>query len=827
MKNIISLSLLSIFFFALSAHALPSNLNDAKKGTIFGKVLDAKLQQPLPYVNVVIKNTQGETLTGGITLDDGTFKIEKIEEGDILIHIQYIGYTTYEKKVTLKKGNYKINLGNIYLEEELEGLDSVTVVAEVTTIQQKVDRKVITIGKDLTTAGATASDIMNNLPSVNVDQQTGNISLRGNENVRVMVDGKLSNVPVAQLLRQIPSTSIKSIELITNPSAKYNPEGMSGIINIKLYKNTQIGFNGNLNVGLTKEIFAKFNSSIDMNYRNGKFNFYGNYGNNIGKYDNFGGIDRLDDSSAQDFKFGNNNKSHLYKFGVDYYINDKNTFSVFTNQNTFNGKGFGITDITYPGLFQSQLFDNVTENTSSQYNAVYKHIFDEEEEETIDIEVDYNRFENDELANFDFVNFAFPPNYVDNVDTKRDQTTINIDYVKPLSEKSKLELGLQGLLFNSDIGYASTGESFNADGNIIPTPSTDFEYSRDIYSAYTSYSRSFEKWSYQIGARLERVEESADALQLFDDNSTEFIPFENEYFQVYPSIFISYNASDKNTYQFSASRRVDRPGLQQVNPIRQWSTPRVSSFGNPQLLPQFTNSIEVNYTRKLEKGSITSGVFFRLIEDNINRYVRIDRSNVPAANAILSFDNFDNTTAFGIEVSSNYRPTKWWSFNGSFDLYSQEQTGITESVVTDNLSTATENDIVTNTTVVDNVVWNLRLFNNFKASKSLSFSLFTMYRGEEKGIQFTRKPMFMVNTGMRYSFLEEKRATFSFNYSDIFNTMMFEFDAVSPYPAVGGFNWESNTWNIALSYRFGGGKYSALKRKRRDNNTKQDSGGFI
>ena len=129
--------------------------------------------------------------------------------------------------------------------------------------------------KDLTTAGATASDIMNNLPSVNVDQQTGNISLRGNENVRVMVDGKLSNVPIAQLLRQIPSTSIKQIELITNPSAKYNPEGMSGIINIILHKNTTIGFNGNVNFGLTKEIFAKFNSSIDMNYRNGKFNFYG------------------------------------------------------------------------------------------------------------------------------------------------------------------------------------------------------------------------------------------------------------------------------------------------------------------------------------------------------------------------------------------------------------------------------------------------------------------------------------------------------------------------------------------------------------------------
>ena len=216
-----------------------------------------------------------------------------------------------------------------------------------------------------------------------------------------------------------------------------------------------------------------------------------------------------------------------------------------------------------------------------------------------------------------------------------------------------------------------------------------------------------------------------------------------------------------------------------------------------------------------------------IIEDNINRVVRIDRTDVTSGNVILSYDNFDNTTAYGIELSSNYRPTKWWSLNGSFDLYSQEQTGITEFIDNPDIQNATIDDIKTSKTVVDNVVWNLRLFNNFKATKKLSFSLFTMYRGEQKGVQFVRKPMFMVNTGMRYSFLEEQRATFSFNYSDIFNTMRFEFEGVTPFPSQGQFNWESNTWNIALSYRFGGGKYRALRRKQRDNNTKQGSGGFL
>ncbi|NRA92733.1 MAG: TonB-dependent receptor, partial [Psychroserpens sp.] len=304
------ITLLCVFLYSFFTHVHATETVLAREGSVTGRVIDATLNQPLPYVNVIIEDADGNTITGGITNEDGTFKIDRIPEGSITLTIQYIGFKTVNRALTIGKGNYKIDLGDIFLEEDVTSLDEVTVVAEVTTIQQKVDRKVITIGKDLTTSGPTASDIMNNLPSVNVDQQTGNISLRGNENVRVMVDGKLSNVPVAQLLRQIPSTSIKQIELITNPSAKYNPEGMSGLINIILYKNTKIGFNGNINLGLTKEIFAKFNSSIDMNYRNGKFNFYGNYGNNIGRNDNFGFIERLDDLSVQSFDFENNNKSH-------------------------------------------------------------------------------------------------------------------------------------------------------------------------------------------------------------------------------------------------------------------------------------------------------------------------------------------------------------------------------------------------------------------------------------------------------------------------------------------------------------------------------------
>ena len=289
------ITLLCMLLLSVLANAKPTEKVKAREGTISGRVIDASLNEPLPYVNIIITDSENNTITGGITLDDGTFKIEKIPEGTVTLSIQYIGFKTTTKTITIGKGNYNNKVGDIYLEEDIASLDEVTVVAEISTIQQKVDRKVITIGKDLAASG-TASELMVGIPSVSVDAQTGDISLRGNQNVRVMVDGKLSNIPTAQLLKQIPSTAIKSIELITNPSAKYNPEGMSGIINIVLHKNTMIGFNGSINVGLSKEREAKFNSALNLNYRNGKFNLFGNYSNNFSKNRNNGRVTRTENN---------------------------------------------------------------------------------------------------------------------------------------------------------------------------------------------------------------------------------------------------------------------------------------------------------------------------------------------------------------------------------------------------------------------------------------------------------------------------------------------------------------------------------------------------
>ena len=825
------ITLLCMLLLSVLANAKPTEKVKAREGTISGRVIDASLNEPLPYVNIIITDSENNTITGGITLDDGTFKIEKIPEGTVTLSIQYIGFKTTTKTITIGKGNYNNKVGDIYLEEDIASLDEVTVVAEISTIQQKVDRKVITIGKDLAASG-TASELMVGIPSVSVDAQTGDISLRGNQNVRVMVDGKLSNIPTAQLLKQIPSTAIKSIELITNPSAKYNPEGMSGIINIVLHKNTMIGFNGSINVGLSKEREAKFNSALNLNYRNGKFNLFGNYSNNFSKNRNNGRVTRTENNSEQLFKFLDKRTNHQYKFGVDFYLNDKNTLSVFTNQNISDNSNVGrTTAFFYDDLSsnQDQIFTNVGDNMSSQYNLDYKLDF-AKEGSNIELEVDHNIYDGVNPVTFDQI--AGPlSDYKDFNDTDRVRTTINLDYINPLSETTKLEVGVQARLFNSEIAYSSTGDTFNDMGNLTPTPSTDFDYTRDIYSVYGTYSKSFEKWTYQIGLRAENVKVDAVALQrdAVTDVITE-INFDNDYIQVYPSAFFTYTPSEKNSYQLSYSRRVDRPGIGQVNPIKEFSTPLISSFGNQQLEPQFTNSLEVNYTRTLKdrKGSITAGVFYRAISDEINRALFIDRSDVNSGRIILTHDNFDDTSAYGIEVSSNYRPTKWWSINGSFDFYSQTQKGIAESFSEGvNISTAMISDIETNITEVDNIAWNFRMFNNFKVNKKLAFTAFGFYRGKNKTLQFDIEPMYFVNLGMRYSFLQDNRATFSFNYNDIFDTMKFAFEGSRPFPQTGEFNWESNTWNISLNYRFGGGKYRAKSRKNRDDNEKSGGGGFL
>lgn len=776
-----------------------------KNNTLSGKVTD-KNNVPISYASIVLK-ADNKIVTGGITDDNGSFEVKNLESKKYNVEIQYIGYKNYLAVADFTTGQKSISIGKIMLEEEATELKGVNVVAERSTVEQKLDRRVINVGKDLTTAGATASEIMNNIPSVNVDQD-GKLSLRGNENVRVLVDGRPTNMDAAQLLKQIPSTSIKKIELITNPSAKYNPEGMSGIINIVLHKNANNGFNASINGGLTIARTPKVNSSIDMNYRTGKVNFFGNYGNNIGKQFNEGRVNRLDENSSQVLDIVNHNKNHLYKIGMDYYINDKNTISFYTNQNNFSGKGNIDADFLFPVVdsnFASHDRYN-TKNTNNTYNLAYKHLF-AKDGHTLDFEANYNDYRQSQDALFNTDRTPYIPadptfTYNDFIIDERNSSTINVDYVNPLSEKSTLELGAESRLVRTDNVYRTTGTNLQ---------NSNYTYDLDIYSAYATFGQKFKKISYQIGARFESYKVNATL-----NGAT---AYKDDYLTVYPSAYLTYALSEKNNFQLSYSRRVDRPSLEQTKPIREFSSPRMISIGNPELDPQFTNSVELNYTRTLEKGSVTGAVFYRMINHEINRILYPNPDS--PGNQIMSFDNYDNNTSYGFELSANYKINSWWDIQPAIDFSSLSQKGVVSIAIpgtTDQFQEVTK-EITANS-------FNARMNSNFKATKNLRLLLFGFFRNGVDGVQFNRKDMYKIDAGARYSFLKNK-ATISIRSNDIFDTMRFAFVGDNPYPQTGEFRWESQSLYIGFNYMFGAGKNKSLQRKQREDNTKQGGGGIF
>ena len=784
-----------ILFLMLFSTCLSGNAHTdpIEMGTVKGIIIDNEFKEPIPYATISVSTQNGELVTGAVTSVDGTFSLDRLKDGTYIFKAQFMGYKTFSREIEVKGGNRSIDIGTISMEAEIAQLESVDLVAERSTIEHRIDRKVVNVGKDLTTAGASASEIMNNIPSLAVDQD-GNISMRGNENVRILVDGKPTNIPAAQLLKQIPSTSIKSIELITNPSAKYNPEGMSGIINIILHKNSNLGFNGNLNTGVTIGENTRYTGSLDMNYRTGKLNFFGNFGTNGGKRSQQGIIENLSNSSTERLNFLNDSESYLFKVGVDYYLDDKNTFSFYTNQNYYMGDPVGKARVLFDNPATGDIFQDFfidMENVTHTYNFVYNHDFNTEGHKLI-LEADHSTTNEDEIASFVFTgagsdNFN---SYRDDVDEELTNSTFNIDYENPLSESAKLELGAEARLRRSTNDYRTTNESLD---NAL------YNYDNNIYSFYSTFGQSWEKWSYQLGARLE----SYDVEAVLDGD----LIYETDYLTLYPSAFLSYKFDDMKSIQLSYGRRVDRPGLNQVNPVRDFSTPRITGVGNPELDPQFTNSLELNYTHNFQKGSFTGGVFYRLIEDEISQVLLLDPED--PNRLLLTFQNWDDNTAYGVELSGRYKPFSWWSLNPSFELYSSTEKGVVGEDYRE----------------VEALVYSFRLSQSFNVTKKLTLQLFGMYRSPFEMLQIEPEEFYFVNAGARYSFLKDK-ATLSLNFNDIFDTQEFGFTTSVPYQQRGRFQGDSQTVYLGFSYRFGGGKNRALDRKQRDDNTSNDGGLF-
>lgn len=787
----------------------------ANYGSITGLVVDALSKEPIPYVNVVVRNQNDSLITGGITDDKGTFHIKDLPEGANKVEIQFIGYEKVVTEVEVSRMKSRHELSTIALTESTQLLEEVEVRAELSSVTQKIDRKVINVGKDLTATGTSASELLNNVQSVSVDPQSGSISLRGNENVKILVDGRPTNVSAAQLLQQIPSSSIKSIELITNPSAKYNPEGMSGIINIVLYKNATLGLNGSVNGGLTYGRNLSYNGALDVNYRKGKVNFFANYGGNARNSEGGGSVERFDTDLDQEMVNSRTSGSHLFKGGADIYMNERNTLSVYTTQNLYRGLSGRSTSIYLNEMLDSENPNELESgNYTGTYNLNYKRDF---EKKGHDLVLDISHATSDKYSEGLYEELVDPSdlvnNYTDATEDDISTTVANLDYTNPLTDNIKLELGLEARMRDVENSYTTDRHQYvyDGDGNPIPdgeggfltTPmgSSNFSYDRDIFSAYANYGHQLGNFTLQAGVRLEQYEVNA----VFAQEGVEE-PYQDSRFTAYPSAFLTYALGEKNQFQASYSRRVDRPSVTQVNPIRSsWSSPLLVFVGNPELTPQFTDSYELNYSRRLGKGSLSFGVFFRQIHDNISRYTELDP--LDPNKVYITYVNADGENRYGFEASGMYRPTKWWSINASFDTYYQLISGIAFG----------------NYVEVDNFSTNVRMNNTFKVGDKLSLQLFGLYRGARSAVQYDFKPMAMVNAGASYKVFNDQ-GTVSVRVNDIFKTMSFGFESNGNwYPSVGEFFWESRSVNVSYTHRFGKGNNKARRLKARD--SREMSGG--
>ena len=458
-------------------------------------------------------------------------------------------------------------------------------------------------------------------------------------------------------------------------------------------------------------------------------------------------ISRPGDPSDENWVSSRTPTSHLIKGGVDYSLSDRTVISAYSIQNVFNQTSDRFTSITFPiesARDISQTYISDVDNRNSTYNFDIKHNF-LKEGANVELEVDYSDFNSTDLADFTFEGEGSRQSVAfEDIGIKRENTTINLDFTNPFGNGNKLELGVEARIQNTRNSYETDNLDFNT---------STYDFDRDIYSAYASYSRNKGKWSYQLGAR-------AEGFSMEGTLKEEGLPdqqFKSPIFSIYPSAFLSYVPDPekrKNTFNVSLSRRVDRPNLVQLTPIRVWSSPRITNIGNPDLIPQFTNSIEFNYTRQLKDGSITSGVFARQIQDEITRFAFTTADNPD--NILFSYDNYRDNNAFGFEFSGNYKLTSFWSFNGSFDIYMQKQRGLIRDELRE----------------VDNILYNFRTNHSFKVSKRLTFQLIGLYQGPNTNLQYKRLSFYFVNIGGRYSMFDGN-GTLSISFNDIFKNQQF------------------------------------------------------
>ncbi len=792
---------------------------DPNKGAIAGKVMDKSTGLGISFANIAVyKSGTEELVAGNNSRDDGGFFVKDLDFGTYDLKINFIGYSEFSKeKIEINEENRFARMRQIMLSEDAQQLAEVEVTAKREMVQFGLDKRVFNVDKDLSAAGGDATEVLKNIPSVEVDID-GNVSLRGNANVRVFINGRPSGIVGLSrqaVLQQIPANIIQRIEVMTNPSAKYSPEGMTGIINIITKKQNKRGFN--LNAQTSYDTNKSAQASLNLNYRIGKFNWFGNYAFQNrrrfrkGLIDNENLVSFVGQPDIQEsiFEIDGFRKSHTVSGGFEYYFDASSVLSLNGSSNWRGSDMQGGTDFINFDKSRNLLGSSrrndtdISNSIGGEYALNYNKTYSGEDQ-SLSLIASFSNSNGDELE-------AFEESFFEADGSEFGDRLIQST---PVFDKNQLLL-LQGDYSQKangikwETGYRITIQDQENDydrldfGVLNDTFSNVFTYDEDVYAVYLLASGTLNKFEYSLGLRAEQAL-TTSSLEDTRFSSIEEFPVQNDYFRLYPSAAIAYPTSENGKIQINYSRRVNRPRLRMLNPALDISNPLNPRSGNPFILPEFINSYEIGYLKSFEKGTFNTNFFFR---DIFDKHARLVEESPSTGQRISTWGNFDNERNYGVELIGSYRPNRKINMNGSVSGYWQE---------------VDAGDILEGASSTG-FQWSGRLISNFTIWKDANIQSFIFYRSKGATPQGTRFEFAWTDLAFRKPFYK-KRASITIKLSDVFNTRRFRFELETARTiASREFRWPSRALSVQLNYQIG--KQDRKKRRRGNRSGGGDFGG--
>ncbi|QDK78567.1 TonB-dependent receptor [Spirosoma sp. KCTC 42546] len=796
------------------------------RGTVNGHV-GTQAGKPLEFTTMMLLKAKDSTLVKGAISDiDGKYAFENVGAGQYLVAAQQIGYRkTYSVPFAIDEAHPAHELPALAMSDETKNLKEVNVVAQKPFIEQQVDRTVMNVENSIVASGNTALEVLEKAPGVTIDRQNDQIQLKGKAGVIVYIDGKqtyLSQQEVSNLLKNTPSDNIASIEIITNPGSKYDAAGNSGIINIKMKKNKNFGTNGTFILGTgygwvnnlngVRDDLPKFNTSLNLNHREGKINLFGNYSyvnrqsaqsNQITRNIPYNGhTTYFDQNSFRPNQF----TGHSYKAGMDYFINDKSTIGVLVNgfSNDWRSSGQNNTlisdenhQLTSKAITQTNqgnLLSNLTGNVN------YKFDYGKGREWTVDADyVHYNGKSGNNLATqyFNSENVIFRPNQ----DVRSNMpSTINIwafktDYVHPLKNGGKFEAGLKSSYVNADNNTLyDTLQQENRQWLPDASRSNQFLYKENINAGYLNYAGKFGKLKVQAGLRAEHTHSIGNSITL---NQT----VDRNYLNLFPTVFLSRQLDTNNVLNLSYSRRIDRPDYQNLNPFVFYLDPYTYQKGNPFLRPQYTNSVELTH---VYKNAFTTTLNYSRTTDFINqetpRQIPAENITYVTAENMGSMDNISLNLSFPITVA------KWWRMQNNISTYYQHYQTVYSGSPYE----------------VKIVAYNLYMSNNFTLSKTLSAEVSGWYNSASQYGFYRAQPMGGFSVGVQKKVMDGK-GSLKLNVNDPFWLNHFNGRAaVQDIDFRVQSRWESRQIRLTFTYRFGNQNVKSARQRNSATSAEQN-----